>query len=259
MPWSLKNFLIKRVGVVDSGDNPEAEVVLFKSKEDEDIKNKGGANMSKTFEELVKGLPEEEAKLVTDEIEKVKTEAMEKAKADMIDEESKKKLADEEKVKLNKSEEELIKSADPKVRELLEKAKTEADEAKKKVDELQKEKDKKDAELKKELLNKEAEKYTNIGATKEDIVKIFEVTDGKEEADKLLKGILSATNEALKDNKLMKVIGSDGDGKDKTAREEVEEKAQELVKSEKITIEKARTKVYKQNPDLMKKEREEEK
>ena len=50
MPWSLKNFLIKRVAVVDSGDNPEAEVLLFKQQE---INDKGGAYM-KTFEELMK-------------------------------------------------------------------------------------------------------------------------------------------------------------------------------------------------------------
>ena len=95
MGFSLKNFLIKRIAVVEKGDNKGAEVLLFKSDPEETIKE-GGAYM-KTFEELMKELPEEDRTVVEGEIEKVKTEAkteLEKAKAEMT-EEQKKKMEEE--------------------------------------------------------------------------------------------------------------------------------------------------------------------
>ena len=255
MPFSLKNFFVKFISVVNSGDNPPAEVVMFKSK--------GGANMSKTFEELMKELPEENKTVIEDEIEKVKTEAkteLEKAKAEMTDEQKKK--MDEEKANWMKKEEpveteDLIKSADPKLQELVKKLQEDGVKDKEELKKVQDEKDVKEAELKKELLSKEAEKYPNIGATKEDLVKILSNVD--EDTSTLIKAVLSADNEALKDNAIIKSVGSSGDGADKTAKQEIEEKASELVKSGNAkTIEIARTKVYKSEPELLKKFREEE-
>jgi hypothetical protein len=281
LAWSLKNFLIKRVGVVDSGDNPGAEVLLFKS-DPEDLKDKGGVK-NMTFEELMKSLPEEDKKLVTDEIDKVKDEEIKKTKeelnkvlvkpagcsqeewdaADMAGklalmkkEDLTKDCGDGGKKKDEPSDEDLIKSADPKIQELVKKLQEDND---KKAEELKKEKeekDAKDAELKKELLNKEADKFPNIGAKKEDIVKILEKSD--EETSTLVKSIFAACNEALKDNVLMKSIGSGGDGDDKKASEKIEDMAKALVKDGKAkTIEIARTKVYKENPKLTEEARNE--
>lgn len=233
---SLKNFFIKFVSVVDSGDNPPAEVKMFK--------NKGGGNM-KTFEELMKSLSEEDAKLIKTEVEGKDAKIAELDKTNKELEKNQKEPIKKE----EPSDEELLKSADPKIRELLEKAQSDAKTAKEEADKLKKANDEKDAELKKELLNKEAEKYPSIGATKEDLIEILGSVD--EKTSTLIKAIFSATNEALKDNKLMKAIGSDKDPEDKKAMEKVEDKVSELRKADpKLTKEQATTKVLKENPEL---------
>lgn len=253
MPWSLKNFLIKRIAVVDSGDNKEAEVVLFKSKE-EDLKDKGGGIM--TLEELYKEIGEDKAKLIKDEIKVKEDELVEKDKTIKELEKNQK-----EPVVTEPTDEELLKSVDPKIRERLEKAEREAKEAKDKSEQLQKEKDEKDVELKKEALSKEAEQFKNIGATKEDLVEIFTKIDktGDTELMEKVKAILSADNTALEGNPLTKAKGSDKDSDGKKVTEEVEAKADELRKvNPNLTKEQAIAKVYKDNPELMQKEREEE-
>jgi hypothetical protein len=258
LPKSLKDFFLKFVSVVDKGDNPEAKILLFKSAEDE-IKEKGGAYM-KTFEELMKELPDEDRTVVEGEIEKAKAEMTEEQKKKMEEEKAAWMKKEEENLKkdepLETNAEELIKSADPKIQELVKKLQEDVDKSKGELEKVELEKKAKEDELKKELLSKEAEKYPNIGATKEDLVKILGSVD--EDTSILIKAVLSADNEALKDNAIIKSVGSSGDGVDKTAKQEIEEKAQELAKAEKITIEKARTKIYKSEPELMKKLREEE-
>ena len=244
MPWSLKNFLIKRVGVVDSGDNPKAEVLLFKSKEDEDKNNKGGGIM--TLEELYKEIGEDKAKLIKDEI---------KAKEDKLAEKDNtiKELEKNQKepVKTEPTDEELLKSADPKIKDILEKAQKEAKENKEKAEKLQKEKDETDAELKKEALSKEAEQFKNIGATKEDLVEIFTKVDP--DTLEKIKAVLSADNTALEGNPLNKAVGSDKDLDSKKTMEKVDEKAEELRKADpSLTKEQARTKVMKEDPKLYK-------
>ena len=280
MPWSLSKFLIKRVGVVDSGDNPAAEVLLFKS-EQENPKNKGGVNMVKTYDELVKELPKEDAEVVDTELNKfreeikksqeelakalVKPTGCDQAEWDAADTAGKLKLmgkacGDPLKKEEPKEEpvDELIKSADPKIQEYINKIKAESELNKADAEKAKLEKAEKDAELKKELISKEADMFPNIGATKEDLIKLFtNIEDG--ETSKLLKAVLKADNEALTDNKMIKSVGVSGDPADKKASDEVEEKAQELIKSgEAKTIEIAKTKIYKKYPDLLKKIREEE-
>jgi hypothetical protein len=255
MPWSLKNFLIKRIAVVDSGDNPAAEVLLFKSKEET---NKEGGVVMKTFDELLKTMSEEDSKVIKDELQKakmVKPDGVDQEDWDEADMAGKQKMMDDAKntkvkpksepMVMNKSEDDLIKSADPKLQELI----------KKTQDELAKvitEKAEKENELKKEQLTKEAEKYTNILATKDDLVKIFTKLDGDIETTDLFKAILSANDNALKDSALVKAVGTSGDPIDRTPLQELEGKAEELAKAENISKEKAMTKLMVKEPELYK-------
>jgi len=200
-----------------------------------------GGVVMKTFEELIKELSKEDAKLVTDEL-KVKDEKIGELE----------KNQKEPAKKVEPSDEELLKSVDPKIRELVEKAQKDTKEAKEKADKLEKANKEKEDELKKEALSKEAEKLGNIGATKEELVEIF--TKVEPEILEKIKAVLTADNTALEGNALIKAVGSDKDLGDKKAIDEIEEKAEELRKVEpKLTKEQARTKVLKENPDLYKK------
>ena len=250
MPFSLKNFFVKFVSVVDKGDNPEADVVMFKNKD-----KKGGARM-KTFEELLKELSEEDAKVIKEAVEGKDEKFIELEKTNKELEEANKELEKNQKDpegKEDEGKEDLLKNANPELQKMVEDLKKEVMDNKKEADELKKENEKKAVELRKEALSKEAEKFENIGATKEDLVEIFTKIDetGDDELMEKIKAVLSADNTALEGNALVKAVGSDRDPVDKTATEEVEEKAQELMKSNKeLTIEQAKAKVVKSDSKL---------
>jgi len=258
---SLKQFFIKFTSVVDSGDNPGAEILLFKSAEDKKSKEGGVENM--TLEEILKGLPEEDMKVIKVELDKIPD--LEASNKDLSEEVDKLKKEVEIKKEIKPpaedgapSDEELLKSADPKIVEMLKKAQEEARVEKEKAEKLEKEKKEEQEKLRKEELKKEADKYGNIGATQEDLVEIFTAVDSNKEVMEKMQGILGAVNEALKDNKLMKSIGNSEDPVEKSAKDEVEEKAKALMeKNDKLTIEQARSQIFKSEPKLHQKYMEE--
>jgi len=247
---SLKELFMKFVSVVPNGDNPPAKIVLMKNK-DED-KNKGGVQMKK-LEEILKGMEKEDVKVIKDEIDKI--EVVEKAKSDIEGKfkdlekakgELESKVKELEKVKpAEETDEELIKSADPKIQEMLKNKKAVEDENEK----LKKEKEDGEKELRKVELKKEAEEYPNLGSPVEDIVEIFSKLDGDEKTTELVKGIFGATNKALEGTNLLKSVGTDKDSDQKTPEEELNEKAEAMVEKDGITIELAKTKIMKSNPD----------
>jgi len=258
MPFSLKNFFVKFVSVVEKGDNPGADVVMFKNK-----KKEGGGGM-KTFEELIKELSDEDVKIVEKEIEDkdTKFKDLEKIKKDL--EKTNKDLEKNQKEpdvkKEEKKDKDLLKSADPEIKEMIKKLEKDVKDNKEEADKLKKENEEKEKELRKEALSKEADKFGNIGATKEDLVEIFTkvAETGDKELMEKIKAVLSADNTALEGNALIKSVGSDKDPEDKTAVEEIAEKAQELMKSDKkLTKEQAKAKVMKDDPKLYKKYLEE--
>ena len=242
---SLKNFKIKFVSVVDSGDNPEAEVVMFKEK--------GGVVMKK-LEEIMAELSKEDQSVVQAELDKIpdietangelkgQVETLEKEKGELTE-----KVEELKKVKpvVDTSDEELIKSADPKIQEMLEKAKEVEDENAK----LKKEKEDGEAELRKAELTKEAEEYPNLGAPVEDIVEIFSAVEDNEKVTGLVKGILGAVNTALEGTELLKAVGNNKDPVVKSTEEELQEKAEAMVKEKGITIEAAKTEIMKTDLD----------
>jgi len=254
---SLKDFMVRMISVVDKGDNPGATVELFKSvdKVDKKVKSKKkGGDIMKTVEEILKGMEKEDVKVIEDEIAKIKDVEIAKSELDVKVEGLEKDKKDLEevvdsikKVKpvVDTSDEELIKSADPKIQKMLEKAKIDAEE----VIKLKKEKEEEVAKARKVELSKEAELYPNLGSPVEDIVEIFSKLDGDEKTIELIKGIFGAVNKALEGTELIKAIGTEKDPIVKSAEEELEEKAIAMVEKDGITIETARSNIIKSDPD----------
>ena len=240
---------MKFVSVVDKGDNPRAKVVMFKSAGDED-KNKGGGK-SMPIEEILKSLDEDNRKVIENELGKIPD--LEKANSELRKsvEELDGKIQELEKKEPPKEEtdEDVIKSADPKVQEMLKKMQDENEKLKKEQeDRLEQEKIEK-AELRKEAIKKEVEEFTNIGASKEDLVEIFSKIDADKDLYDKVKTVLKADDEALKSSNIMVQVGSQQEPVEKSVQEELEEKAQKLVEKDGITIEKARTIIMKSDPD----------
>jgi len=245
---SLKDFFIKFVSVVDSGDNPEAEVIMFKKK--------GGVNM-KNLKEIMAELSKEDKGVIQTELDKlpdievankelIKTNGELTAKVDELE----KAEPIVEKV-VEETDEELIKSADPKIQEMLKKAKEDA----KEVIKLKKEKDEEMKKARQVELKKEAEAYPNMGSPVEDIVEIFSKIDGDEKVTGLVKGIFEAVNTALEGSELIKAIGTSKDPVEKSVEDQVDAKAEEFMKSDsKLTKEQAKTKVYESDPNKYMKE-----
>jgi len=235
MPIKLKNLFIKRIAVVDSGDNPEATVELFKaaSKEENDLE-KGGQKMSKTFDEIIKALPEDEAKIVTDEIDKA-------AKKEMTPEEKAKMLEEMGVKKEDTKVEDAIKKADPEIAEVIKKMQEEITKTK---DELKKEQE----TLKKEKLAKQAESYDKIATPKEEIVDLF-MKQEPEDAVKL-DAIFKAVNTQLADSKVFKTVGQNAGGESATALEKLEKLATVRAEEKKISKELAKAEIIKEKPEL---------
>lgn len=252
MPIKLKNIFLKRIAVVDSGDNPEAEVLLFKAKDNNTViedKVKGGNVMTKTFDEIVKALPEDEQVVVNAEIEKVKAEA-------------KPKEEDEPKGKpqgvASFDEAEVVKSADPKVQEIIAKQKEDLE----KVEKESKEKDetikKFQEDIKKEAIEKTVSTFDRIAVPKEEMVGLFTKLDA--ETSNLVEKVMKSVNEQLVSANIIKVIGTDAEGEQLNAEATVEKEAKELMKSDtKLTLAQAKVKVIRTKPDLYKQYQEEQK
>jgi hypothetical protein len=237
MPIKIKNPFIKRIAVVESGDNPEAEVLIFKAANKENDTKKGGQEMSKTFEEIIKALPEDEAKIVTDEIDKA-------TKKEMTPEEKAKMIADmnlEPAVKKEDKVTEAISKADPVVAEVIKKQQEEIAEIK---SDLKKERE----TLKKEKLTKQAESYDKIATPKEEIVDLF-MKQEPEDATKL-DAILKAVNAQLVDSKVFKTVGQNNGDEGESALSKVEKLAKARTVEKGITIELARAEIIKENPSL---------
>jgi hypothetical protein len=247
---SLKDFFVKFASIVDAGDNPEAKIPLFKSKE-EKIENKGGGK-NMTLEEILKGMDEEQKKIVETELNKIPDLAQANSELRKANDELETKVEElekEEPAEDDKSVEEIVKSADPKIQEMLKKQSEELEKMKEDMEKrLEKEKIEKE-ELRKEEIKKEVEEFTNIGASKEDLVEIFSKIDSDKDLYDKVKTVLKADDEALKSSDIMVQVGSQKEPVKKSTEEELEDEAKKLVEKDGITIEKARSIVIKGDPD----------
>lgn len=212
-----------------------------------------------TLEEVLKGMEDEQKEVIQAELDKVKPleEKIEKLESEKEDSETargelEKKVEELEKaepVKEVSTDEELIKSADPKIQELLKKAQDENEKLRKEQEEKAEQEKIEKAELRKEEITKEVEEFTNIGASKEDLVEIFSKIDSDKDLYDKVKTVLKADDEILKANKLTVQVGSTKEPVEKSADEELEEKAKEMVEKDGVTIEKARSIIIKSDPE----------
>jgi hypothetical protein len=268
MPNMLLELEVNRVDLVDEGSNSEAFIKLYKRKENSDDMN---------LDEILEKMKPEHAALVKEAVTKaageIPTAAVEelaKAKADLevaTEEVTKSKTAietltvevakakedlvvattsleDIAKAKAeadkNLSEEEVIKSLDPTVQEVFKSMKAQKVAAEEVVKGLQEQKLNDEAIAKaKELKNLPAEEATLVAIAKSASNEVFE--------------ILKAANKALENAGIFQEIGKNkGGDAGSSAWEKIEKKAEALVESEKITIQKAIANVIKEYPELYK-------
>lgn len=226
MAKSLKDFFVRFASVVDKGDNPEANIMI--------VKSKGGESMK--LEDILKELDEEKAKVINDEL------AAKDAKISELEKVEPKKIESE-------PEQKVIEKADPEIKAFVEKMQKEKDEMIEKLSKME-------STLRKDRIEKEVSEFDKISA-KDELIDVLTDIDDKPDTVIKLKTILKAVNEALSQNTIMKTVGVDGEGKEEKVMETVDKKAKELVEKEHITIEEARTRVFKSDPKLYEKYLEE--
>ena len=222
MAKSLKDFFVRFASVVDKGDNPEANILIAKSK--------GGESMK--LEDILKELDEEKAKVINDTLAEKDAQITELTKVEP-------KKVDPD------PEPKVIEKADPEIKAFVEKMQKEKDEMIEKLSKME-------STLRKDRIEKEVSEFDKISA-KEELIEVLTDIDEKPDTVVKLKTILKAVNEALTQNTIMKTVGVDGEGKEEKVMETVDKKAKELVEKENITIEEARTRIFKSDPKLYEK------
>lgn len=249
IPKTAKSRLTKmnlnRVDLVPQGADSEAFITLFKNKKEEPIKEEGG-NKAMTYEELMKSLSEEDAKLINSKIEEITKakdseisavkEELEKAK-EVPQEVPENETELEKAIRLTENEE--VKAILIKQKEELEKV--EIAKAKEKEEALAKEAKSVVEEI---AICKAVEGYEDlyISLTKE----------GKTDVRDSLTELLKSVDEIVEESEIMKEFGSDNEGdSDMSNEEKLDKLAKARAKEEKISFEKAYTMVMKENPELV--------
>ena len=228
MAKSLKDFFLRFASVVDKGDNPEANILI--------VKSKGGEGMK--LEDILKEIGEEKAKVINDTLAEkdAKITELEKKEPEPV------KVEPEPEVKI-------IEKADPEIKAFVEKMQKEKDEMVEKIVKME-------STLRKERIEKEVSDFDKISA-KEELIEVLTDIDDRPETVAKLKTILKAVNEAIDQGTIMKTVGADGEGKEEKVMETVDKRAKELMEKENITIEDARSRVFKADPKLYEKYLEE--
>lgn len=249
MPNILLDLEVNRVDLVEEGSNSEAFIKLYKRKETCDIME---------FKDVLEKMKPEHVELVNAEIAKAKDEVpatvveeLAKAKADLeiaatevakAKEDLAKVSTDLEEITKAKeataSEEDVIKSLDPEVQKIFKSLQTQKVAAEEVAKSLQEQKLTDEAVAKASgLKNLPVEQSKLVEIVKSASVEVYEV--------------LKAANKTLEDAGIFQEVGkSSTDTKGTDAWDTINKKAEQLVESEKITIQKAIAKVIKEEPEL---------
>lgn len=256
MATKLKNLKITKVALVDEGACSEAHINLFKRR-----------NQEMGFEEILKGLSEEQQTVVKNHMAGIQQQvsdangnlAKSKAELDTVkaDLEKAKKDFEEFKAENDKKEEEededaVMKSASPALRAILEKAKSQAKAAeliaKKMADEA----------AEKEALAK-AKTLTAIPAKEEELVGLHKSLNGvKPEVANQVFDILEKAQALINKSAAFEGKGTEGDAgagaslSTDDAWGAIEKAAEPLAKSRNITKEAAINAVLSEQPELYK-------
>lgn len=254
----LKDILFNRADVVDKGDNKRANILIMKNeggpednKNVEDNKNLDMKGVEKmTYEEIMKSLPKEQSDVILAEMT-----AKDATITDLKDKVVKEEPADDSKVK------EVMKSADPETKAVLEKMSKQIETLTKAEQDRAEELDKSRKELRKSEFKKEAEKLDKIATNADELGDILmEAADGmqKESYDKLV-AVLSAANEAMTKGGVFKEVGTNKEKKEGKELEELEIKAKEIAKQKGTKWETEYRTLIKESPILYKKYEDEKK
>jgi len=230
----IKKATFDRVDLVPEGANSAADIVLFKAKKDE-----GGPKMPKTYEEIVKSLPEEEQAVVTAELQKEKDTSVDLQKQlDKKDEEAIEKAKEEE-----MTEDELIlKSLTGPAKEAFLKMKKERDDEKLEKEKLEKETF--EASLSKEL--EEIDFAKTIDGFEDNYKKLAKESP---ELKTMVLDLLKQMDQVVEVSDLFKELGSSSE-EEMDDSEQLESLTKERAKADGISYEQAYAVVLKENPDL---------
>ncbi len=276
----LKNLMIDRVDLVDEGDNPQAWVSIFKRKNSDGgesekkeerviekfmkgleglVSKLKGDDSVPTFEEMLKGLSEDqqtaikkavEAQVVKELEDTKKSEEEEAKKKEEADEAEAKKKEEEEEAKKeeDEEEEEMMKKLPENVRKIIEKSNARVAAAEKVTKQLQ-------DEAENQVYVIKAKQFDRLAVTADELGPILKQAAGAgKDALGKLEAVLKAANEAAsRGDALEEEIGkggTTGSGGDSWAK--IEAAADELVvkSGAEMTKEQAITKIIKMKPSL---------
>jgi hypothetical protein len=242
----ILSLRLKRISIVDDGDNPDANILLIKRR-DKNIKDKDLPNMSKDTD--LQLTDEQRAEIVAEAVAKAKADA--KADAEDALKKAKKEAEDKAAAELKEARDALAK---------LEGKNVDADEMAKRVAKAEK-----DAQETRETLAKlmdvqaeadavaKVKQWDNIPNVTDDtaalVMAVRKSAPGKAQE---LEALLDGANQLIGESELLKVKGSDGDASG-DAMAKIQAKANELRKADPtLNDADAMVKAMDDNPDLMK-------
>lgn len=283
MPTKLKHLVITKVALVDEGACSAAHIKLYKRKE--------GGIYTMELEEVLKLIPEDQREAAKAAIEKAKADAAKAASVKAADDaedaidgglddamenpdgtpkkDTKKKSVAKVAAKIKglnaeitklkgatttKTEDELLKSVDPAIRAILEKAKNQAAAAEAAVLKMKDETDTQESLAK-------AKELPNIGAKSEDLAKSFKAL--KKLDEKVFNDVfdvLKSANALIADGNPLGELGASGVAVDDVALTKaadvawtaIEKKADDIKKTANCSKEQAISKAITANPELYK-------
>ena len=220
MPIELTGLKIKRVATVDAGDNPDADIVLFKRKATDDGTEPG------TKEKLDKNTKGGEVD-VSDKADLGITEEVLKEKVDSAVKEAEDKAAEE----LKKAQEEKD-ELEKKLKELEDVEKDKRTEVEKRLDETREELTKMQDDQRTKDAEVAVKKWQNIPGMSVEFAPVLKAVRASApgQAEKV-EEMLDAANAALEGSKLLTSAGEDGEG-ETDVEKQAEVKAAEFMKAD---------------------------
>lgn len=260
MPFKRKNIVLRSIDLCEDGANPDSHILLCKSKNKGGQKNvnsnennsKGGENMK--LEDILKALPEDQQGVLKQELSTKEDKI--KELNDKLDKVKKEKEKPEDKDSDDKPED-IIKEADPKIKELFDKMSEKIEKSDKEKSEIKKELDKVVKERKQEKFKKIAKTYDKIPLDTDEfgdiLMKVAENLS-EDEFDKI-KEAFNKANSIAKADKVLEEVGSGmSSEEDNTADTTLKAKTKEIKKSNPdLTDEQAERQALRDNPDLYEK------
>lgn len=238
MPNVLLDLEVTRVDLVEAGANSEAHIKIFK--------NKGGSGM--TIQEVLKNLQPEHAEAIEKALEEAKkAQEEELAAKDTKIETLEKELADKQDPAPEQSEEEILKSASPEVRAVIEKAQAQAKVAEEAVRKLQEKEEHQEAITK-------AKELKGLGKSEEELAEMLKnLAKTDSELQENIFGLLKSASKIVEDGTILDEIGKNSSEESDLASDawdQIEKLAKVRMETQDMTQAAAIAKTIEENPKL---------